>query len=238
MMAKSDRSGFILVTPEATRPYPDKPASFTSNPQTWNDGSGRFLSGIQKVDDVGFIGNLITELQKTYKIDQFRIFCTGFSNGAAMTLRVGAQLSEKFAAIAPIAGHFWLDEQPLKQPVPLLYIIGTEDPLNPIEGGDIKLPSGKVEHHPPVQETFDKWVRMLSCPSDPKTISDKNGVKVVAYEGCNKGSEINYCTVEGLGHVWPGAKVSLLPESMVGKPSNKLIANDMVWDFFTKHSPK
>ena len=44
-------------------------------------------------------------------------------------------------------------------------------------------------------------------------------------------------TLQGLGHTWPGGK-SLLPESMVGKRSDKLKATDAIWEFFEKHTPQ
>jgi len=52
--AKADLEGFIVVYPEATRPNADKPPSLRSNAQSWNDGSGRFHSAEQNIDDVAF----------------------------------------------------------------------------------------------------------------------------------------------------------------------------------------
>jgi polyhydroxybutyrate depolymerase len=37
------------------------------------------------------------------------------------------------------------------------------------------------------------------------------------------------------GHTWPGGK-NLLPEQISGKNVTKLNANDIIWDFFEKHS--
>ena len=47
--------------------------------------------------------------------------------------------------------------------------------------------------------------------------------------------EVVYIAVDGLGHTWAGGR-SLLPESMVGKTSNKIRATDVVWEFFRKHA--
>lgn len=51
------------------------------------------------------------------------------------------------------------------------------------------------------------------------------------------GAEVIYVTVPGLGHTWAGGK-SLLPESMVGKTSDRLNATDAIRDFFEKHPMK
>ena len=48
------------------------------------------------------------------------------------------------------------------------------------------------------------------------------------------GAEVVLVTVEGMGHTWAGGK-SLLPESMVGKTSDKIRATDAIWDFFVRH---
>ena len=78
---KSDQSGFLAVFPEASRPDMSKPANFRMNPQTWNDGSGRFQSG---VDDVKFVSSMIDDLGTRFIIDHKRIYSTGFSNGACL----------------------------------------------------------------------------------------------------------------------------------------------------------
>lgn len=237
MADKADQAGFLAVFPEGTTPFPSQPPKFSTNPQLWNDGSGRGHAGKRNVDDIVFINALLDDLVSKFNVGQQRIFATGFSNGASMTFRVGAELSHRIAAIAPVSGHYWLPVRQLRRPVPLLYIIGTEDPLNPLKGGEVALPWGTTEYHPPVQDSLLKWIQMMGCLSEPQVLSDKDGVKVVAYKPCNEGSEIIYYTVAGLGHNWPGGK-PYLPQSIVGKISHKIIANDVIWDFFQEHFRK
>ena len=81
------------------------PAQFLTNPRLWNDGSGRGTIGVEHVDDLGFISAMIDFLEARYSADPARIYCTGFSNGASMTFSVGLNLSDRIAAIAPVAGH-------------------------------------------------------------------------------------------------------------------------------------
>lgn len=235
LLAFADKKRFILALPEGNRPDTSRPGAFVGNPQTWNDGSGRFSVDC---DDVGFVSKLIDELIANHNADPARIFVTGFSNGASMTLRLGVELSAKIAAIAPVSGHLWNMDWIQEKPVPMCYMIGVDDPLNPINGGNVRTPGGVVEYHPPVSKTIDKWVSNLSCKSEPKTTFDKNGVKCQTYADCKDSMQIEYWIVEGLGHVWPGAVVSLVPESMVGKPSGKLSANEMLWAFFSRQAKK
>jgi polyhydroxybutyrate depolymerase len=230
---KADREGFIAVFPDGTPPHPMLPARFGLNPRLWNDGSGRGAIGVEHVDDLGFISAMIDFLEASYSADPARIYCTGFSNGASMTFSVGLNLSDKVAAIAPVSGHLWYRQQQLKYPVPLLFIIGTEDPLNPIDGGNVKLPWEKTEYHPPVEDTLKEWERMLGCGPQVQTARG-NGVREITYDQCAKGGEVVYYAVHGLGHIWPGGK-SMLPEKWVGKPSDNLNATDVIWVFFKAH---
>ena len=230
---KADREGFVAVFPDGTPPHPLMPARFLMNPRLWNDGSGRGAIGANNVDDLGFISAMIDFLEARYTADPSRIYCTGFSNGASMTFSVGLNLSNRIAAIAPVSGHLWQQEKLLEYPVPLLFIIGTEDPLNPIAGGNVKLPWGVTQSQPPVEDSLKDWERMLGCGAQVQTASSKD-VQEVTYDQCAKGGEVEYYRVTGLGHVWPGGK-SRLPEKWVGKPSDALNATDVIWEFFKAH---
>ncbi len=49
---------------------------------------------------------MIDILIEKYKVDESRIFVTGWSNGGYMTYRLACELSEKIAGAAPFAGFF------------------------------------------------------------------------------------------------------------------------------------
>lgn len=232
---KADEEGFLAVFPEGSSFDPSKPSRFFGNPQIWNDGSGRYHAGWRRTDDVAFIAALLDDLARRYRIDPGRIYVTGFSNGASMTYRLGVELSHRVAAIAPVSGHLWLEgDLTLKRGVPFLMIIGLNDPLNPMEGGEVRVPSGRVERHPPVRDSVIRWARMNRCPGEPSVVHDRDGVKGVAYAPCQDGAEVRLYTVEGAGHTWPGG-ISLLPERLAGSTTNKLNATDLIWEFFRRH---
>jgi polyhydroxybutyrate depolymerase len=169
-------------------------------------------------------------------IDSERILITGFSNGASMTFRLGAELSHRPAAIAPVAGTCWIEKPEPSKALSLCYITGTADSLNPIEGGYPKLAFGGKEQggqpKPAVQTFIDRWVAALHCPETPHLDKTSDGVRKRVYGYSPAKSEIMYLTVEGAGHHWPGG-ISQAPEFLVGKPSKKLNATDVIWDFFS-----
>jgi len=176
-VVKADEAGFIVAFPEATRPDPSRPASFVSNPPIWNDGSGRGHAGKGNVDDSGFIGSVIGDLLARFLVDEKRIYVTGFSNGASMAFRAGVELSGRIAAVAPVSGILWLRDSKLERPVPMLYIIGTLDPFNPLEGGDVKTPWGRTEKKPPIRESILAWPRCWTVPWSPGSSSTGTGSK-------------------------------------------------------------
>lgn len=237
--AKADEAGFLAVFPDAMPPDPTKPSRFGANPQLWNDGSDRFYPGQNAPDDVGFLNAMLDDLLARFAVDERRIFVAGFSNGASMSFRIGAERSKRIAAIAPVAGALWLEPVRLERPVPMIYITGTADPLNLIEGGVPKLATGgwdkvRAKPKPPVRDSILKWSKALGCPVTPRATSEVNGVCTTIYGSGGDAAEVVYITVEELGHTWAGGK-SLLPESMVGKRSDRINATDIIWGFFTKH---
>jgi polyhydroxybutyrate depolymerase len=202
----------------------------------WNDGSNRYFSGRDEPDDVGFLAAVLDELSERFAADSQRVYATGFSNGASMAFRIGAELSDRIAAIAPVAGSCWLDQIALQRPVPLCYITGSADPLNPLDGGSTKIIFGGSETirskpKPPVRDAIVRWAAANGCPDVATRICETDGVRTEIFGPGRHGTNVVYITVDGLGHVWPGGQ-SPLPESVVGKTSDKLQATDVIWEFF------
>jgi polyhydroxybutyrate depolymerase len=152
-----------------------------------------------------------------------------------MTFRLAAELSERFTAVGTVAGLMSLENPKPKKPLPTLYILGTKDPLMPLGGGEVKLPWGNRKN-PPVAEPLAAWARALGCETEPRTISDKDGLKKVEYPSKGNGPTLTVLYIEGHGHHWPGAKPSL-PENMIGPITGKLNATDTLWQFFQACAP-
>jgi len=236
--AKAEQETFLVAYPEATRPEATSPPSLRNNPQAWNDGSGRFHLVERKIDDVAFLSSVIDQIGTDYNIDSKRIYCAGFSNGASMAFRVGAKMSDRVAAIAPSAGACWIENLRLTHGISLCYITGTADTLNPVEGGFPVLAIGGKDQggqkKPPIEVTIDKWAKALECGEMLNYDKTRNGVHTRRYGPGRDGAEVEFTTVEGLGHHWAGGQ-SQAPEWLVGKNTKKLKATDEVWEFFLAH---
>jgi polyhydroxybutyrate depolymerase len=230
---KADREDFIVALPDGVAEDPKRPASFLLNPQTWNEGSGRHASGKRNDGDVEFIAYIIDAVEARYGADPNRIFVTGFSNGASMTFRVGVELSDKVAAIAPVAGHLLIHGPQLKHPLPMLYIIGRDDPLELPNGGVLRI-RGEDVRQPPIEQNLLQWRQLDGCPSKPSSDARSAGVERISFGDCDGGVEVVEYFVDDMGHVWPGG-INRLPARLVGKTSDRLNATDVIWDFFKAH---
>lgn len=232
--ALADQEGFLAAFPEALPPNPHKPARFLSNPPVWSDDSPRSSRRQPPIDDVAFIQRLLDHLQTEFPVDAQRICLSGFSNGAAMTFRLAAELSGRFAAVGPVAGHCWVRDPRPTRPMPTLYLIGTEDPLVPLEGGMIRSPWRWTETRPPVSESLTRWARALGCSPAPWLLSDENGVEKIVYDPGPAAAELQAWFISGLGHHWPGGKGQMNPR-LAGRPSNRVDGCAVLWEFFRKH---
>jgi len=70
-------------------------------------------------DDIGFLRALIQNLTTQYNVNRNQVYVTGFSSGAQMTERVGNELSDIVAAIAPVSGPLYNAQGNVSPPLPL-----------------------------------------------------------------------------------------------------------------------
>lgn len=227
--ALSDRDGFIVVYPNAIE-------------KNWNDGrkSDAVTAWKEDIDDVGFIVAIIDELDEKYKIDRSRIFTTGMSNGGFMSTRLLCEKPDLFRGGAILTAQISLDYLPKcnpTQPTAVLVMNGTEDPLVPYDGGDIKVfrkSRGKIIS---TDAYVEFWKDKNGCTTKKSTVQlpdrrdDGTTVSVDEYIHCETNGALILYRIEGGGHTWPGGK-QYLGERLIGKTSRDIVACDVIWDFF------
>ncbi|MCX8037176.1 MAG: hypothetical protein N3D11_09065 [Candidatus Sumerlaeia bacterium] len=231
---KANASGFLAVFPEALPPDPARAPQFFGNPPTWSDRPPPPGRQSESADDLGFLAAVLDEVTAMFGANPKRIYATGFAEGGSMVFQLALAMPERIAAIAPVAGCLWAQRPKLKKPVSMIYIVGASDPLMPLSGGRVRLPGGRVETRPPVSDMVRQWADLLGCPPQAKPLRTREGVAAVSYGPGRENSEVVFYTVKELGHVWPGGR-RVLSERLVGKASNVLDANDVIWNFFLQH---
>ena len=202
---EAERLGFIAVYPNGT----ELPQNTGTNRRNFNGGAPNTATGI---DDVRFIIQLLDALDAKYPIDASRIFSMGFSNGATMSYRLACEFSDRFAAIAVIAGFVLIPACEPTRPVSVLHIHGTNDPLAPYAGG--QTPLGAVV--PAVSEVVDVWQTHNGCASGPAIQMFTPVVEQQTYAPCRAGAEVRLYTVQGGFHCWPGREVVAIRADLFG----------------------
>lgn len=228
MDAKADSVGFIVV-------YPDGTGVLKNRLLAWNAGRCCGYPMQHNVDDVGFTRSLLDDLTKLFRIDPNRVYATGLSNGALMSYRLACELSDRIAAIAPIAGALVFENCRPVHPVSVIHFHGTADESVPYHGGIGKQSVSKTDF-PSVKRTIQGWLDRNGISPKPLKTVIKDHATIVTYRGLD-GSEVLLVTMEGTGHTWPGGR-RMLPKRKTGEISRIISANDMMWDFFQRHPMK
>jgi len=228
---RSEQAGFVVVAPDGLPALPRMPTHFKRNPCIWNSGQLKPQSPRAKIDDVAFVAALLDDVARRTSINPQRVFATGHSNGAGMTYRVGNLLSERFAAVATVMGLNSTPEAKPMRALPTLSLLGTLDPLNPLQGGTRELPWGSSTVPPP-SEGIGAWARSLGCTEPAVTEKDSADLRIEKYGSCRDGATYTIWYLKGQGHAWPGGQESGLPESVMGPNTTAVIATDVIWQFF------
>jgi polyhydroxybutyrate depolymerase len=224
--AKADKEGFIVAYPEGSSRFKDKLL-------TWNAGHCCGYALEKRINDVEFINALLDELIRNYPIDTKRIYATGISNGGMMTHRLGIELPDRFAAIAPVVATLFGDESRSGHPVSAIVINGMLDKAVPNEGGP---PGGRFSYSwdgTPTRPALDQggfWAEANGCANIPEN-RDSSAYTLWQYR-CPAGRAVELYLVKDNGHAWPGGK----PGTLRGDtPSTSFNATDVIWEFFKAH---
>ena len=226
MNGVADRLGFLAV-------YPNGTGALKSSLLTWNVWNCCGYAMKHGVDDVGFLRALVAKLESDHGVDPKRIYATGLSNGAMMAYRLGCEMSDVVAAIAPVAGTMNTDSCTPKKPVSVVMFNGTEDKYIQYLGGDARGIFGNAPRRDrPIPDVFAAWSRIDGCsPSGKETTGH---VTKETCSGGRGGSDVVLYTIEGQGHGWPGG-VPGLHNGNVDRPTTEISATDILVRFFLAH---
>ncbi|HEY3250468.1 MAG TPA: PHB depolymerase family esterase [Ignavibacteria bacterium] len=229
----ADREFFIVIYPEGYN-------------KNWSDGRiGDELPMMR--DDVKFISILLDTLKANYNIDTSRIFATGISNGGFFSIYLAYKLSNKILAVAPVCAAIpenLKNKFTLTNPVSMILINGTEDPLVKYDGGSVGFKGRDRGKSISTDETINIWVSQNGCNNTPleeempdNDKKDKCKAVKYTYSGGTNGTEVILIKINGGGHAWPG-RAQYLPKFIVGTVCKDFDGNDVVWDFFKRQKTR
>lgn len=193
---------------------------------SWNAGLCCGGAQSQGIDDVGFARAVVAQLGTTLCVDERRVYATGHSNGAFLSHRLACEAADVFAAIGSIAGVIGIPAAACTpgRAVPVMHMHGTGDGIVAIGGGG-------VLGHPSALESTVGWVARNGCdPTSAVTVS-QGDTSCQEWSGCQQGATVSMCTIEGMGHCWPGN-----PTCSIGAPSTTIHASEVLAEFFAAHA--
>jgi polyhydroxybutyrate depolymerase len=169
--ATSDRYGFVAVYPSAAW-------------KLWN-----ITASPKKADDVAFMRTVLDTVESQVCVDAGRVYATGVSNGGGMTALLGCAMSDRLAAIAPVAGNY----RPLPpcapdRPVSMLEIHGTAD--------------GSVPYTV-VPGWVGTWLRLDGCALDMRTSRPAKAEMLYEAGPCDSSTRVSHVELFGGAHEWP-----------------------------------
>ncbi len=208
----------------------------------WNDCRSAYPVA-SEADDVGFFDAMIAWFSAHYPIDPKRVYAAGHSNGGMMCMRLALELSDKIAAICTSAGPLAADSicpNPTN-PISIMYLAGTADPLVPFDGGTASKNRGTVLS---AKETVDFWVEFLGTDTTPAVTNlpnivttDDSTITIYTYFNGFDETEVLFYQINGGGHGWPSpTQFSPTKQLIAGKRNQDIIACDEAWTFFQRHT--
>jgi polyhydroxybutyrate depolymerase len=220
------RERLIAVYPNGTAGRPE------GRLLTWNADHCCAAAMRGRVDDVGFVGTVIDQLVTSGRADAARVYVTGMSNGAMLAHRLGRELSPRIAAIAPVVGAVFGDEEPPAAPVPAFVIVGAEDRMVPGAGGPLQIrpllggSAADRDVAPAVDQAW-YWARANGC-GEPTRVQGAAST-VLEWRTCTSGSAVIFHSVAGNGHAWPGGTAG---RAGAAAPTQAFDASEAMWAFF------
>jgi polyhydroxybutyrate depolymerase len=168
-------------------------------------------------DDVRYVSDVIDHVAAQVCTDQARVYATGFSGGARMSSLLACRLSDRIAAIAPMAGLRWPGPCDGRA-VPVLTFHGLADPQNTYDGGVAGRGGEWVESVP---EALAGWARHNECAAEVITEDPPGPLSTLRYDRCDGGAEVRLVRIDGLEHRWARDQVD---------------ATAAMWEFFEAYS--
>jgi polyhydroxybutyrate depolymerase len=229
LSAKADEVGFIVAYPNGTG-LGETALFFNASAEPKPGGPP---------DDVAFAAAVLDDLAAAANVDLKRVFATGMSNGGMMCHRLASELSDRIAAVAPVAGTLALPAVHPKRAVPVIHFHGTADGIVPFAGPRGKTPANMRFRSVP--DTLAAWVAADECPPTPKVealpdaADDGMTVTRTTYGPGKDGAEVVLVEVKGGGHTWPGR---VPPSPFIGASTGDISTNDLMWAFFERHPMK
>ena len=161
LLAISDTENMLLVYPDGYKRY-------------WNEcrKSSPAVANIENINEEGFFEAMIDYFTKSQYINPKNVFVVGTSGGGHMAYKLGLTIPQKLNAITAIIANLPdtnnLDCGEAKKALSLMIINGTEDKINPYNGGEVILGQNQnMGFVRSTERTFKYWATLAGYSGEP-----------------------------------------------------------------------
>ncbi len=158
--ALSSKEKILTVYPDGYKNY-------------WNECRRLAASAANRenINEAAFFDSMISYCSRKYGIDPAKVFATGMSGGGHMAYKLALTMPAKIRAITAIVANLPdstnMDCTASGLPVPVMIINGTDDPVNPNLGGEVKAGSTYLGTVRSTQATFKYWAALAGYTGTP-----------------------------------------------------------------------
>lgn len=231
----ADRHGFAVVYPEGFEGY-------------WNACNivGDYSANTLNIDDVTFLTALVKKLEGELGSDPARVFATGLSRGGHMAYRLALEAPIEFRAVAAVAASLPAPDNFKCMPAgrnttSVMIMNGTQDPLNPFNGGEVKLYGfinrGTVMSSSQSAEYFAGISGLANAAPQTTATDVADGVRVERTRwDAELPAEVELVAIKGGGHSVPQAAWRY--PRILGPTAREPDGPELIWDFFARQRPR
>ncbi len=164
---------------------------------SWNAGRCCGASA-NKVDDVGFLTQIVSLVASIRPIDMNRVYIAGFSNGGMMALRAICERPDVFAAAASVSGTLESSCAGAR-PINAIMINGLRDQTVPFNGS--KYSSFLSTSLTPLPNAAQTLAHRSGCTVS--TVRTSSLIRDELFTRCDSGAAVELIAEKFVGHAWP-----------------------------------
>lgn len=189
--------------------YPDGYLHF------WNEcrKASTAVANKENINEEAFFEKMMLYFRKKYRINPKQVFAIGTSGGGHMAYKLALTMPKKMKAITAIIANLPdannMDCLASGTAIPVMIINGTNDPVNPYNGGEVVIPGTVLGTVQSTDQTFHYWAGLAGYTGEPSKellpdTDPTDGKTIEQYRYQEKGKpEITLLKVNGGKHDYP-----------------------------------
>ncbi len=181
----------------------------------WNEcrKAATSTANVENINENAFFEGMINYFSSKYSINRKKVFVAGTSGGGHMAYKLALTMPQKINAVTAIIANLPdtnnMDCTGLQRPMPVMIINGTEDAVNPYNGGMMEVGNTPYGYVRSTDRTFTYWATLAGYKGEPvkESLPDtdpSDGRTIERYTFKKKGkSEVVLLKVIGGKHDYP-----------------------------------